>query len=122
MRISDWSSDVCSSDLAAEDQPLRLHSRNDRARARPRAEREAAEVEFGQTEVRDQILKIMHQHVGRIMLLFMRRIARSVDAQVGHDHAAALGCDPRSEEPTSELQSLMRHSTAVFCLNNNKPH
>src|SRR3546814_9868902 len=26
----------------------------------------------------------------------------------------------RSEEHTSELQSLMRHSYAVFCLNNNK--
>src|SRR3546814_6936406 len=30
--------------------------------------------------------------------------------------------DPRSEEHTSELQSLMRISYAVFCLKNKKPH
>src|SRR3546814_10578052 len=29
-------------------------------------------------------------------------------------------CRPRSEEHTSELQSLMRISYAVFCLNKNK--
>src|SRR3546814_10208768 len=31
-------------------------------------------------------------------------------------HAIALGVGPRSEEHTSELQSLMRNSYAVFCL------
>src|SRR3546814_9362363 len=30
--------------------------------------------------------------------------------------------DPRSEEPTSELQSLMRSSYAVFCLKKKKKH
>src|SRR3546814_3425159 len=30
--------------------------------------------------------------------------------------------DPRSEEHTSELQSLMRISYAVFCLKTKKPH
>src|SRR3546814_9390116 len=30
--------------------------------------------------------------------------------------------DLRSEEHTSELQSLMRHSYAVFCLKKQKPH
>src|SRR3546814_10888556 len=33
---------------------------------------------------------------------------------------AAAGIDPRSEEHTSELQSLMRNSYAVFCLKNKK--
>src|SRR3546814_6814200 len=32
--------------------------------------------------------------------------------------ASFAGCDLRSEEHTSELQSLMRNSYAVFCLNN----
>src|SRR3546814_6217357 len=38
--------------------------------------------------------------------------------------AAILRCAPRSEEHTSELQSLMRISYAVFCLNktNKKQH
>src|SRR3546814_3620300 len=45
----------------------------------------------------------------------LRRLARGggVDHLL-HDHAAMLGV--RSEERTSELQSLMRISYAVFCL------
>src|SRR3546814_3211258 len=40
------------------------------------------------------------------------------------EHAAQLsGAKPhRSEEHTSELQSLMRNSYAVFCLKKNKKH
>src|SRR3546814_5204042 len=34
----------------------------------------------------------------------------------------ALGCSCRSEEHTSELQSLMRNSSAVFCLKKKKKH
>src|SRR3546814_4755019 len=34
----------------------------------------------------------------------------------GHDHMANMDADARSEEHTSELQSLMRISYAVFCL------
>src|SRR3546814_4258838 len=34
----------------------------------------------------------------------------------------AAGADPRSEEHTSELQSLMRISYAVFCLKKNNNH
>src|SRR3546814_2151570 len=36
--------------------------------------------------------------------------------------AAGLQSLGRSEEHTSELQSLMRHSYAVFCLTNNRHH
>src|SRR3546814_9328968 len=39
-------------------------------------------------------------------------------ARRGQDHAGAAGA--RSEEHTSELQSLMRISYAVFCLKKNK--
>src|SRR3546814_6495010 len=35
---------------------------------------------------------------------------------------AAVAGDPRSEEHTSELQSLMRISYAVFCLKKQKQH
>src|SRR3546814_3366288 len=34
------------------------------------------------------------------------------------EHAGLRGLQPRSEEHTSELQSLMRISYAVFCLKN----
>src|SRR3546814_9096105 len=37
-----------------------------------------------------------------------------------HEHAS--GSDARSEEHTSELQSLMRHSYAVFCLKKKTPN
>src|SRR3546814_5831032 len=44
-------------------------------------------------------------------------LARTVGAQQGDDTAARdLQRNPRSEEHTSELQSLMRISYAVFCL------
>src|SRR3546814_8869868 len=43
------------------------------------------------------------------------------DAAHIHDHLDA-GLVPRSEEHTSELQSLMRISYAVFCLNKKKQH
>src|SRR3546814_5554705 len=37
-----------------------------------------------------------------------------------HVAVGGEGADPRSEEHTSELQSLMRISYAVFCLNKKK--
>src|SRR3546814_2095995 len=39
-----------------------------------------------------------------------------------HDIAKGRGGDHRSEEHTSELQSLMRISYAVFCLKKNTQH
>src|SRR3546814_7271302 len=40
--------------------------------------------------------------------------------KVGRDVAEAIFAPPRSEEHTSELQSLMRISYAVFCLKKKK--
>src|SRR3546814_1309414 len=40
----------------------------------------------------------------------------TVDLQVGSEHTIAVFYPVRSEEHTSELQSLMRISYAVFCL------
>src|SRR3546814_1820855 len=65
----------------------------------------------------------------------LRRPHRHLRTQIGHDapvvpsqigvggaHETVAGVDPdaRSEEHTSELQSLMRISYAVFCLKNKK--
>src|SRR3546814_2434094 len=47
-------------------------------------------------------------------------VARDVGALVADLPVAKIGFDRRSEEHTSELQSLMRISYAVFCLNNKK--
>src|SRR3546814_5089059 len=90
MRISDWSSDVCSSDLYAVSR--RFHWRV--PGREPRADVHAAAPEAAQV--------LRPRHRGR-------------HCAAGSDpgrHGASL----RSEEHTSELQSLMRISYAVFCL------
>src|SRR3546814_2957607 len=118
MRISDWSSDVCSSDLriAIGEQRIAISRRI------------------------DCILSHIDQH-----LAAQSDLARHVDTrggglsgeaigrrgEEGHGRpcfdrpkhfAAAIGradrhrSETRSEEHTSELQSLMRSSYAVFCL------
>src|SRR3546814_4265699 len=87
MRISDWSSDVCSSDLVA------------------------------------RIINDCHDEAKRLLQERRRELDLLVSAlmkQESLDEKEILevtGLPPaRSEEHTSELQSLMRISYAVFCL------
>src|SRR3546814_2601430 len=94
MRISDWSSDVCSSDLLQAGDPCR------KARFRviqPGMGRHRPH-QVGDMEPKRGSGRIEHRQFGR-------RFNRSI-----------LDVAPRSEEHTSELQSLMRISYAVFCL------
>src|SRR3546814_9867991 len=50
-----------------------------------------------------------------------REPVQQVAARSGRsEYRPRATCAIRSEEPTSELQSIMRISYAVFCLNNNK--
>src|SRR3546814_2084734 len=108
MRISDWSSDVCSSDL------LR--------RVRPALVGNKAKLP------RDRRL-----HAGAIQNLTLdgRAIDHFLRNELDHDPLPSIAVEMvhrsdydtgtleeslRSEEHTSELQSLMRNSYAVFCL------
>src|SRR3546814_4270688 len=110
MRISDWSSDVCSSDLA-------LHgSQHESGRpGRPRLRL------FRQRLVRRE--QDQQPPRGRA-----DRADRSAAVRrfAGHAQAGRLPPGPearaaqRSEEHTSELQPLMRNSYAVFCLKKKK--
>src|SRR3546814_3574435 len=115
MRISDWSSDVCSSDLAVT---LEQHRQ---VEAVARREREVAakhrDVDRrghgsivalhrvdGAALQRAEQLGGRHQMVGVVELdlhLAVRRLVEGLDLRL------------RSEEHTSELQSLMRISYAV---------
>src|SRR3546814_8653648 len=109
MRISDWSSDVCSSDLP---QP-QLAVRQDRM------------LEF---ELRDLLQRQFDAE------LLLRQTHRPAELQHARQHRRAgkvIGKTGqlrrhretdanRSEEHTSELQSLMRISYAVFCLKKKK--
>src|SRR3546814_2825312 len=107
MRISDWSSDVCSSDLFAEDRPRdssgRAHHWNStypllmtvRSRSTTAARRAARPSPSRQISTRS----VSPGNTGE-----EKRTSN------------ALTRAARSEEHTSELQSLMRISYAVFCL------
>src|SRR3546814_8708601 len=100
MRISDWSSDVCSSDL--EEEPQRADD-------------------------------AVHRWCGDARLLLLDLELPDILGARGVGRAPEPGREPsdiakiitlrllreRSEEHTSELQSLMRISYAVFCLKKN---
>src|SRR3546814_2143206 len=118
MRISDWSSDVCSSDLdgvrgAARIGEQRRQSDNfgfaEGAAAAGVSTREAARLDS-----------------------FIQALSRTAGNQVDMAEGGAAGIADRarnerltrirSEEHTSELQSLMRISYAVFCLKKKNKH
>src|SRR3546814_7032393 len=111
MRISDWSSDVCYYDIG---------------RGAVGHPRHRLRVESGAA------LRVVGPHVGAGAFALNRRDRvpainlgqrperaqpgrRKVTRDAAHAHAI------RSEEHTSELQSLMRISYAVFCLKKNTP-
>src|SRR3546814_2090729 len=113
MRISDWSSDVCSSDLSHADD-------------------EASQL-FAQIRGRTQLLSAAY----RLQRLALERGKPDAERERGYQQRdeprikaaleqATRRFDPkvekalRSEEHTSELQSLMRISYAVFCLKKKK--
>src|SRR3546814_10720655 len=110
MRISDWSSDVCSSDLwqgrlteiiktgGANVSPLEI----DDVLAMYPGIRRAQTVGVPHDTLSEMVVSCVVPQAG-----------------VALDEAA-IRAFLRSEEHTSELQSLMRISYAVFCLKNKK--
>src|SRR3546814_8115610 len=113
MRISDWSSDVCSSDLAVPP------TRRSLARHPP--------LPLG------EVLRPRARHPGLRQHRDAARVGPRSAVHQGDPDGQRLrrgesdGCrsrgsprDNRSEEHTSELQSLMRISYAVFCLKKKK--
>src|SRR3546814_1464863 len=100
MRISDWSSDVCSSDL--DDQRLEIVLASNARRDQPQQHRVDGPGKRHQKPVlRPGDAEGLH-HGGR-----------PIDDAVKRGEQRDVA---RSEEHTSELQSLMRNSYAVFCL------
>src|SRR3546814_3653521 len=130
MRISGWSSDVCSSDLCQQTE---------------------ARIDIGDEGLRELVddVEVVHDGVPSDPVLLARRVGAAVAEKaaelglrlllrggrtgalqrlrpvLGRDHFLGLELLlGRSEEHTSELQSLMRISYAVFCLKkkNNTNH
>src|SRR3546814_2335703 len=105
MRISDWSSDVCSSDLG-KGAVAALHILN-------------VGGAFGRIELAVTL------HEGADFTLGAAQIGGGTQnleiiTTVTHAEPGATSRQIRSEEHTSELQSLMRISYAVFCLKKKK--
>src|SRR3546814_6116327 len=105
MRISDWSSDVCSSDLIA-----------DPGVGRP-AQRNAPDRDVTIGDDADQPLAVAHRQDSGVD--FRHDAGGVLQGRVGIDDFH-LARHARSEEHTSELQSLMSISYAVFCLKKKK--
>src|SRR3546814_3795453 len=119
MRISDWSSDVCSSDLEVADG-------NGPVNALDTALRKALVPLYPQLEdmrLVDYKVRILTPQAGTRAVT--RVMIESADAS-GRRWTTIGGStniiDARSEEHTSALQSLIRNSYAVFCLKKKRQH
>src|SRR3546814_10735606 len=109
LRISDWSSDVCSSDLDQRTARERL----------TQAERDAQFTTIMKTgsgriaELQEELRLIGATDAARVRALATIKATREAAA---NSWSGGQAQDYRSEEHTTKLQSLMRISYAVFCL------
>src|SRR3546814_5437841 len=115
MRISDWSSDVCSSDLQQPGQAQAGLAGKRRvgvvAHCVGELDRAAAYAGRGRQrpgQEAEDVPRDPHQVHGRV--------EHGVEGDADELRSREVAMQARSEEHTSELQSLMRISYAVFCL------
>src|SRR3546814_7100561 len=116
MRISDWSSDVCSSDLTR-----RMMSASDYGIVGDGIADDTAALQAALDAITTDGGTFVDIPPG------VYRISATLRLTFTHDSAAHVGLlshgatlKSRSEEHKSELQSLMRKSYAVFCLTKKK--
>src|SRR3546814_9398958 len=142
MRISDWSSDVCSSDLRRHEPGDRLIPVDDQSKCgglnAPKRERSIAVIAATNVVVARPVHTVRPIHRGsnargnikRFFVLIVDQLMNGF-AEVAFVQRARpktqagappsgivenVPCNGRSEEHTSELPSLMSISYAVFCL------
>src|SRR3546814_4669762 len=109
MRISDWSSDVCSSDLATKALGAAIVPAN-------------YEVGLQKLKDCDLIIEAIAERMDWKQDLYEKIAPFVADHAVLASNTSGLGINKRSEEHTSELPSLMRISYAVFCLKKKTSH
>src|SRR3546814_10351772 len=117
MRISDWSSDVCSSDLLdVLESPHRIRYSAQIGEVREMYSNSIGKAIMAQLPVEERhalyAKMSMKKHTPATLTT-----RRDLDADI--EKSLKRG---RSEEHTSELQSLMRNSYAVFCLKKKKTY
>src|SRR3546814_4322040 len=126
MRISDWSSDVCSSDLelkgrvdgvaaSAATLPLIACDTIEMPENSQIMIHEPTTWAWGTLAELKSSIAMMENIIDSVIAAYVRRSGQSAEKIMEMMEAAT-----RSEEHTSELQSLMRISYAVFCLQNKK--
>src|SRR3546814_9822253 len=120
MRISDWSSDVCSSDLAHHCRPRSPSSIAYRLGAE--AAHRALPFMLGR-KFQDNVRHALRDKFEARGPDALARAPFAANAPEARERLFEPVVPPapfetRSEEHTSELQSLMRNSYAVFCLTN----
>src|SRR3546814_7552671 len=131
MRISDWSSDVCSSDLWLEDglakNTLEAYRRDLRLFATWLQGTRNKKLLHAQEEDLNAYFFARHEETkassSNRRLAVLKRFYQLAIRQnkIAEDPCRRIrSAKQRSEEHTSELQSLMRISYAVFCLKKKK--
>src|SRR3546814_9729477 len=126
MRISDWSSDVCSSDLERADEVFRADPEPAELRQDPHLDRQPGAhpllVLRRDQEAGNHQLPDVQAGTRRAVLCAHFRSDQGLRVPVRQVQAHEVSRHRlrRSEEHTSELQSLMRISYAVFCLKKKK--
>src|SRR3546814_6522984 len=131
MRISDWSSDVCSSDLGSFAKAAEVLHRVPSAITYTvqKLESDLGVQLFDRSGKRAKLTDAGQALVERGRSLLreaeslencVKRVAHGWELQLTLAIDEIVPLEPRSEEHTSELQSLMRNSYAVFCLKKKK--
>src|SRR3546814_4742967 len=142
MRISDWSSDVCSSDLlpgfevileaflrATSGAVTKAASEfivNLQIKLAPRLNRRQVWESFTHTCMELAQKDVSDEYRNRVLVILTQFLQEIKKPQTQGSYVSAASgnrseeqrLSVRSEEHTSELQSLMRISYAVFCLKN----
>src|SRR3546814_4253588 len=114
--MSDWSSDVCSSDLNIEYR-ARNRAQDEQCAHSPRHDPQPGKAKRQYHHLPEESRRKGGNQIDRQL----HRDDIEAPHQVDEDDRNPVGCGKtsrrcRSEEHTSELQSLMRISYAVFCL------
>src|SRR3546814_2808867 len=122
MRISDWSSDVCSSDLSV----LKVQGETTKSIKSPNAPPAPASPEAAPDstpsptgESSGGAAQTSEGQAGGAQVIAQAidtAAAAAFSGKIGRPERIDIAISERSEAPTSELQSLMRISYAVFCL------
>src|SRR3546814_5651375 len=120
MRIRDGSSDVCSSDLDDQaQQRLEAFERRDLAQD---CLRQAQFQHFGIADAQRRIAAECRKDATKRIVAARLADVAELRAYTATDTQQEQQLISRSEEHTSEIQSLMRISNAVFCMKKNNTH